>query len=98
MKKENIVKSLNDEILALSTLFEAGRISKKDFESLKKDAEEAEAKRVEALKAESAPKKLDYSADSDLPLTGVIAKLEGPVKKSKYIQTKVLNKKTRDHS
>jgi hypothetical protein len=71
MKKENIMKSLNDEILALSTLFEAGRISKKDFESLKKDAEEADAKRVEALKTESAPKKLDYSADSDLPLTRI---------------------------
>jgi hypothetical protein len=50
------MKSLTEEILALSTLLEAGRISKKDFESLKKDAEEAEAKRVEALKIESAPK------------------------------------------
>ncbi len=77
----------------MSTLFEAGRISKKDFESLKKDAEEAEAKRVEALETESAPKKLDYSADSDLPLTRVIAKPEGPVKKSKYNTNKSFRQK-----
>lgn len=78
------MKSLNDEILALSTLFEAGRISKKDFESLKKDAEEADAKRVEALKTESAPKKLDYSADSDLPLTRIPMKEDKSIPKATY--------------